>query len=132
MSQAKVQVNGSTTYNVASTSNQITTALIASNSIPTIQSALLHELQAAGWTAALRAYIIKLMRSGECTKYDDIMDKVIEEAMRGLGEKSTGTRNNGANGSVRGPDDLRIPEGAIKEGIRVVKRELEKVCEVVE
>jgi len=132
MSQAKVAVDSTSTYNSASLSNQITTALISSNSIPTIQSALLHELQSSGWTANLRAYVIKLMRSGDCTKYDDIMDRVLEEAMKGMGDKSAGAKSNGVNGNAKAGESLRIPESAIKEGVKVVRRELEKVCEVVD
>ena len=37
----------------------------------------------------------------------------------------------GKDAGAKGKDDgLRIPESAIKEGIKVVKKELEKVCEV--
>lgn len=70
------------------------------------------------------------MRSGECTKYDDLMDKVLEEAMHDV--VASRSRANGAsNGAAKGGDDsLKIPETAIQEGIKVVKRELEKVCEV--
>jgi len=77
----------------------------------------------------MRSYIVQLMRSGECTKYDDLMDKVLEESMKGIMAdkgKANGATTNGKLAS----GDLKIPENAIKEGIKVVKKELEKICEV--
>lgn len=137
MSTTKVPINQSSTYTSTSTSAALTTALITHNSIPLIQATLLHELQASGWTASLRAYITQLMRSGECTRYEELMDRVLEKAMAGIVEDKGRDRNgtaNGMNGSGKkeGDDGLRIPDKAIREGIRVVKMELAKVCEVVE
>jgi len=128
MSQ-KVAINSDSTYASSSLQNQLTSGLIANGSIPNIQAALLHELQASGWTANMRSYIVQLMRSGECTKYDDLMDKVLEESMKGIMAdkgKANGATTNGKLAS----GDLKIPENAIKEGIKVVKKELEKICEV--
>jgi len=125
----KVAVNNDSTYNSASLQNQLTAGLVTNGSIPIIQSALLHELQASGWTANLRAYITHLMRSGECTKYDDIMDKVLEEAMKGVTAEKAKTNGAATNGkSVEG--DLKMPDNVVREGIKVVKKELEKICEV--
>ena len=130
MSQ-KVAVNNDSTYASSSLQNQLTSGLIANGSIPNIQAALLHELQASGWTANMRSYIVQLMRSGECTKYDDLMDKVLEESMKGIMADKDKAKPNGAttNGKLAS-GDMRIPENAIKEGIKVVKKELEKICEV--
>jgi len=126
---SKVSVTSESTYNSASLQNQLTAGLITNGSIPVIQSALLHELQASGWTANLRTYITQLMRSGECTKYDDIMDKVLEEAMKGVSADKAKT--NGANTNGKPAEgDLKMPDNVVKEGIRVVKKELEKICEV--
>ncbi|KAG8631036.1 hypothetical protein KVT40_000176 [Elsinoe batatas] len=125
---SKVPVNSSSSYSAESLQNQITGALIANGSIPTIQSSLLHELQASGWTTTLRNYVVALVRSGECTKYDELMDRVLEESMKGLGDRTRAT--NGNTSSNKSGQELRIPDSAIKEGIKVVKRELEKVCEV--
>jgi len=127
---SKIAVNSDSNYNSASLQNQLTAGLVTNGSIPVIQSALLHELQASGWTAHLRAYITQLMRSGECTKYDDIMDKVLEEAMKGVNAEKAKT--NGAVATTGKPveGDLKMPENVVKEGIKVVKKELEKICEV--
>ncbi|PNS18935.1 hypothetical protein CAC42_6030 [Sphaceloma murrayae] len=127
---SKVPVNSGSTYSSESLQNQITGALIANGSIPTIQSSLLHELQASGWTTSLRNYVIALVRSGECTKYDDLMDKILEEALKGVaGERTRATNGNTSNGNRPG-QELKIPDSAIKEAIKVVKKELEKVCDV--
>lgn len=127
---SKVPVNGSSSYGADSLQNQITGALIANGSIPTIQTALLHELQASGWTTYLRTYVTQLVRSGECTKYDEIMDKVLEESLKGI----TGDRTRAVNGNTVNPNrpgqEMRIPDAAIKEGVKVVRKELEAVCEL--
>ena len=125
----KVAVTSESTYSSTSLHNQLTGGLIANNSIPVIQATLLHELQASGWTANLREFITQLMRSGECTRYDDLMDRVLEEAMKGVVAERSRSNGATANGKA-GAHDLRIPDRAIKEGIRVVKKELEKICEV--
>ncbi|GAM88924.1 hypothetical protein ANO11243_069580 [Dothideomycetidae sp. 11243] len=127
---AKVPVSSASSYTSDSLQNQITGALIANGSIPTIQSALLHELQAAGWTAALRAFVVQLVRSGECTKYDELMDRVLEESMKGVVSERTRAVNGSVATGNRPGQELRVPDSAIKEGIKVVKKELEKVCEL--
>lgn len=127
---SKIPVNSGSTYTAESLQNQITGALIANGSIPTIQSSLLHELQASGWTTTLRSYVVALVRSGECTKYDELMEKVLEESMKGIpGERTRATNGNTSNGNRPG-QELRIPDAAIREAVKVVKKELEKVCEV--
>ncbi|KAF4551183.1 Hypothetical protein D9617_14g076400 [Elsinoe fawcettii] len=127
---SKVPVSSSSSYSAESLQNQITGALIANGSIPTIQASLLHELQASGWTTTLRNYVVALVRSGECTKYDELMDKVLEEALKGVTDRTRATTNGNATNGNKPGQELRIPDSAIKEGIKVVKKELEKVCEV--
>ncbi|KAJ9629641.1 hypothetical protein H2203_002022 [Taxawa tesnikishii (nom. ined.)] len=139
MSTSKVSVSGASLPANAALHNALSTALIASSSIPTIQTALLNELQASGWTANLREYVTRLMRSGECTKYDDLMDRVLQEALgdlnqrRGRGEfkKEEEGEEKKVNGDGK-DNGLRIPEQAVREGVKIVKRELERVCEVVD
>ena len=119
----KVAVNNESTYADTTLQNQITAGLVINGAIPTIQSTLLHELQASGWTANLRTFLTQLMRSGECTRYDDLMDRVLEEALKGIhGEGKAASAH---------PDevDIRMPESAVKAGIKVVRKELEKICE---
>lgn len=137
-SSTQVPITSSSTYTSTPLQNQITTALISNGAIPTIQGALLHELQASGWTTNLRNYITTLMRSGECTRYDELMDRVLDEALKDA--PTSKTRSNGTSAAAAAAaaadaaskskeDGLRIPEAAVKEGIKVVRKELEKVCE---
>ncbi|KAK4999825.1 hypothetical protein LTR66_001209 [Elasticomyces elasticus] len=125
MSSNKVQVNGtsSTSFANSSTRAALTSALLANGSIPRIQSALLYELQSSGWTANLKLYIENLIRSGECTRCEDIMSKVLEAAMP---EEMKAAE--GANGPEE--EKIKMPEKAVREGIKVVRKELEVVCEV--
>ena len=119
----KVTVNNESTYADTALQNQITAGLVINGAIPTIQSTLLHELQASGWTANLRTFLTQLMRSGECTRYDDLMDRVLEEALKGI-------HGEGKAASADSDEvDIRMPESAVKAGIKVVRKELEKICE---
>jgi hypothetical protein len=128
-----------------SVQNALYTALMTSRSIPTIQATLTHELQASGWTSNLRAYIQQLLRSGECTTYNEVMARVMAETNGNGGLKTNGITNgvNGTNGvhgngngingvEGRSVEDggIQIPDRAVREGVRVVRRELEKVLEV--
>lgn len=119
MSQ-KLAVNESTSFSTQpATQTQLTTALVDHGSIPVIQNALLHELQASGWSTNLKNHVTQLMRSGECTKYDDLMDRILEEA---LGEADAA--KDGDHPS------LAIPDQAITQAVKIVKKELDKICQV--
>ncbi|CAD0114623.1 unnamed protein product [Aureobasidium uvarum] len=119
MSQ-KLAVNESTSFSTQpATQTQLTTALVDHGSIATIQTAILHELQASGWATNLKNHVTQLMRSGECTKYDDLMDRILEEA---LADPS------GAKDSTH--PSLAIPDQAITQAVKVVKKELDKICQV--
>ncbi|KAL2357618.1 hypothetical protein BJ546DRAFT_836493 [Cryomyces antarcticus] len=137
---SRVSISPSTTYTNPAHRQALTTALLSSphNSIPRIQATLLHELQASGWTAALRTYCLELLRSGECATFDEVMSRVLSHALPTSGEdetserRSNGTHGVNGNGMVRsGPDGsgIRIPEKAVREGIKAVRIELEKVCD---
>lgn len=120
MSQ-KLAVDESTSYSTQpATQSQLTTALVDHGSIPIIQNALLHELQASGWSQNLRNHVTQLMRSGECTKYDDLMDRILDQALSGLDADSSDTD----------AASLAIPPQAITQAIKVVKKELDKICQV--
>jgi hypothetical protein len=117
MSQ-KLSVNESTSFSTQpATQTQLTTALVDAGSIQTIQTALLHELQASGWATNLKNHVTQLMRSGECTKYDGLMDRILEEALA-----DSGSKNN--------DQSLAIPDQAITQAVKVVKKELDKICQV--
>lgn len=129
----KITVTEKTSYADTTAQNQINAALIQSGSIPTIQNKLLYELQASKWTANLRSFITELMRSGQVTRYDDIMDRILQETNKGVaagGGKGAGGKGDAADNGQGG--SLDIPEAAIVECVRVIKEELEKVAHVTE
>jgi len=122
--------------------NALYSALLSSSGIPTIQQTLTHELQASGWTMNLRTYIQALLRSGECTTYNEVMKRVLEETRGAESEEKSNGTTNGVNGNAHGKENgvvegksveeggIKIPERAVREGVRVVRRELEKVCDI--
>lgn len=119
MSQ-KLAVNESTSFSTQpATQTQLTTALVDGGSIPIIQNALLHELQASGWSTNLKNHVTQLMRSGECTKYDDLMERILQEA---LADPDTAKGSNHPS--------LAIPDQAITQAVKVVKKELDKICQI--
>ncbi|KKY15993.1 hypothetical protein UCDDS831_g07377 [Diplodia seriata] len=148
---------------------QLTAALFSANSIPRIQAALQHSLQETGWTHALRAHVLNLLRSGECGSYDELMARVLEDTRQAAGDgdgnnnnkddgggdkkETNGTaaaattngdnKNNKKNGSggaaaaggaetgaARMAASIRIPDEAVRQGIKAVRKEVETVCEI--
>jgi hypothetical protein len=111
--------------------NSLSSALSASpTSIQTIERTLSEALSASGWTTNLRTYIQNLLRSGECSTYNEVILRVIKEVKV---EGSGADKRNGVNGTTGddGKVDLTVKEAVVKEGVAVVKKELEKVCTVV-
>lgn len=114
--KAKIPVNQNTSYtNDAAFAQTLRTALVANGSIPTIQETLGNELQRTGWSANLRAYVTQLMRSGECTNYDELMAKVLQQAQVGAEDNDAG---------------LKIPDSVNDKGLKVVMKEIKKVADV--
>ncbi|OCK80501.1 hypothetical protein K432DRAFT_254382, partial [Lepidopterella palustris CBS 459.81] len=109
--------------------NTLYTALLSTTAIPTIQNTLTHELQASGWTSNLRTYIQQLLRSGECTTYNEA-NGTATNGMNGSGHK--GGSNVAGGEWAKNVEDggIKIPERAVREGVRVVRKELEKVVEI--
>lgn len=140
---------------------QLTAALFSANSIPRIQAALQHSLQETGWTHALRAHVLNLLRSGECGSYDELMARVLEDT-RQAGEDGNNNKDDGekketnghaANGdknkkngiagggggaaaagaetgAARTAASIRIPDEAVRQGIKAVRKEVETVCDI--
>jgi hypothetical protein len=106
--------------------------------IQRIAQTLEHELATSGFTSNLKAYITHLLRSGECTSLDEVTAAVFAKMQNQIAELSNGANGtNGTNGAVsvngkEGDDewDLHIGERAIREGVKVVRRELEAVCDI--
>lgn len=90
----------------------------------------------------MRTYIQALLRSGECTTYNEVMKRVLEETRGAESEEKSNGATNGVNGNTHGKENgvvegksveeggIKIPERAVREGVRVVRRELEKVCDI--
>lgn len=85
-------------------------------------------LQSSGFQAQLRGYITELFRTGQATTaheaYTLAMNR-IKECMR------EGVATNGhSSGDEEGGGDLRVPESVVREGSKVVRRELERVVDI--
>jgi hypothetical protein len=119
--------------------HEITSALVASKAVPRIEAVLAQELAASGWTTNMRTYIQHLLRSGECTNYKELMARV-NRAVRAdrLQEQEQEREVNGVNGETNGTanatndleQSVKIPDKVVKEGIKAVRQEVEKVCAI--
>ncbi|KAF2011435.1 hypothetical protein BU24DRAFT_466146 [Aaosphaeria arxii CBS 175.79] len=112
--------------------NDIYSALLCGTGIRNIESTLNQELQQSGWLDKLRGYMVQQLRDGEVTSVDELMSKVMEK-LRGNDADANGTTNgvNGVNGHADTEEvDLKIPDKVLKDGSKVVRQELQRVCEV--
>lgn len=145
-SPSKIPISSSTHYSSSpALQSDIASALVASRGIQRIEAVLRHSLQASGWTDNLRAYCLDLLRSGECSTYDELMARIVKDARPGAKGEGDGKATDGVNGSaVNGETDghvggprsveeggVQIPQSAVKEGLKIVRSELEEVCDVV-
>lgn len=119
--------------------NAIYSSLLSSGGIRTIESTLTQALQTSGFQATLRAYITDLFRTGQATTAPEAYALAMERIRvcmaedEGSGGSGKGEGNgNGVNGSgIEGDGvDLRVPEQVVREGGRVVRREVERVVEI--
>ncbi|KAK8162309.1 hypothetical protein BKA80DRAFT_189734, partial [Phyllosticta citrichinensis] len=115
-------------------------ALLSANAIPRIQSALQQSLQESGWTHSLQSYVLKLLRDGECTTYEELMARVMAECRPGdtaTDNKDKDKDSANGDGAVNGTSskngsgvDIKVPDRAVREGIRAVRKEIERVCDI--
>ena len=87
----------------------------------------------------MRTYVQHLLRSGECTSYKELMARV-NRAVRAdrLQEQELEREVNGVNGEANGTttgnneleQSVKIPDRVVKEGIKAVRQEVEKVCAI--
>ena len=117
-----------------STQAALTAALLSANSVPRIESALTQALAESGWTANLRTYITQLVRSGECVSYADVMRRVMAAVQEGEDggaavAASSKVLVNGGSAEKDGPG-MALPVEVLKEGVRAVRGEVEKVCDL--
>ncbi|KAI9667329.1 MAG: hypothetical protein M1821_000144 [Bathelium mastoideum] len=150
-SPSKLPISTTTSHHYSASPalhSDLAAALTATRGAHRIESALRQALSASGWTDNLRTYCLDLLRRGECVTYDELMARVVRDA-RGGEESSKGSKDaEGVNGNVAVNGDaggygvggtrsveeggVRIPQEVVKEGLRVVRRELDEVCEVVD
>lgn len=112
----KVQVNGTSSGHDPTTQSQITAALLQSGGVKRIQETLQQRLDEAGWSQSMREYVVRMFRSGEATTYDDVLSKVMQRI----------------KSEQEGDGKLGVPQSAKEGGAEAVKRELERVCVLVE
>lgn len=120
---SKVAVNNSTVASDPPFHDQVTRALLDNGGIARIQSALQNGLDAAGWTENVRRYVTELLRSGECTTYDDCVERVRKHTVVSGQQNGTASTNGAAE---RG---LTVPKSAVDRGVEAVKKEIAAVCE---
>ncbi|KAE9967186.1 hypothetical protein BLS_006525 [Venturia inaequalis] len=112
--------------------NQVLTAALlqsqhnpSQSSIPVIERTLTEELAKAGWTSALRSHVQNLVRSGECSSYSEIMKRVLLDIRLPEGKEDK------KDVSEEAKKSLAVPQSVVDEGIKVIRKELEKVAVVV-
>jgi hypothetical protein len=115
--------------------NNIYSALLSGDGIRNIEGTLDRQLAESGFKDELRRYVTDLFRSSQATTVDEaralVMAK-IKQQMQGEDDQSNGANGlNGANGEDQ-KYDLKIPNKAIVEGTKGVRKELEKVCDITE
>lgn len=71
------------------------------------------------------------MRSGECTNYDELMERVLRESVGGEEGGAGGKKGEKGGEKERGEGKkgLRIPESVTEKGVKVVAREIAKVVD---
>lgn len=122
--------------------NDIYSALLSGTGIRNIEATLDHEMQASGFKSNLKAYIIQLFRSGECTTFDQAMARVNEkirhdtQQAKANGSSTSATTNgvNGTNGHSKDKEsddyNLNLPDEVVTAGARTLGVELDKVCDI--
>jgi hypothetical protein len=115
--------------------NNIYSALLSGEGIRNIEATLDRQLAESGFKDELRRYVTDLFRSGQATSVDEaraLAMERIKQHLQGDDDQSNSTNGiNGANGEEQ-KYDLKIPNKAIVEGTKTVRKELEKVCDITE
>jgi hypothetical protein len=117
---------------------------MATNGTTRIEASLTQELSQSGWLASVRAMVVALVRSGECTTYEEVMGRVrgaIRAAGAAEGEKTSSSSKKGGGGAVvvngldakvvpEGVGNIAVPHEVILQGLKLVRAEVEKVCDL--
>jgi hypothetical protein len=107
--------------------NSIYSTLLSTGGIRNIESALIQLLQTSGFQHHLRAYITELFRTGQATTANEAYQLAMARIRECWADGERETAGNGIFGEVVEAQDLRLPSELVREGSRVVKRELERV-----
>jgi len=59
------------------------------------------------------------------------IDDIARQKLSGKESNGTNGVTNGVNGASKESSDLKIPDKAVKEGVKAVRKEVEDVCDVV-
>jgi hypothetical protein len=118
--------------------NNIYSALLSGGGIRNIEATLDRQLAESGFKDELRRYVTDLFRSGEATTVDEAralaMAKIRQQQKDKIAKKngSNGAGETNGNHADEQKYDLNLPDKAISEGTKAVRRELEKVCDITE
>ncbi|KAH8801644.1 hypothetical protein F5884DRAFT_522727 [Xylogone sp. PMI_703] len=125
--------------------SQINTVLLREGHVAKIQETLLHALNASptNWPTMIQDHALELLRSGQCTTFPALMEKVLEDVKRDTeaarvkeaaenGDAVAKSNSNGNNSGGAGEGKLALPKNVVDEGVRITRECLEQVCEIVE
>ncbi|KAK2627250.1 hypothetical protein QTJ16_003216 [Diplocarpon rosae] len=133
--------------------SQINSVLLREGHITKIHDTLLHTLHShpSNWPTTLQAHALSLLRSGKCTTFPELMQRVLQdikddtEAQSDSTSTSTGSIGKANGVKKKGEDDvpgsrgkgeggasLALPRAVVEEGVRITRECLELVCEVPE
>lgn len=111
--------------------NSIYSSLLSSGGIRTVESTLTQLLQSTGFQAHLRSYITELFRTGQATTAHEAYTLAMNRIKECMREGANGVNGLSAHASGdEGEADLRLPDSVVREGSKVVRRELERVVEI--
>lgn len=114
--------------------NNIYGALLSGEGIRNIEATLDRQLAESGFKDELRRYVTDLFRSGQAATVEEArvlaMDKIREQSRESNG--TNGVHGTNGNHVDSAEYDLKIPNKAVVEGTKTVRKELEKVCEINE
>ncbi|EPE09861.1 hypothetical protein F503_04956 [Ophiostoma piceae UAMH 11346] len=88
--------------------------LIRDGHVGRIQDYLLHILHAnsSNWPATVQAHALQLLRSGECSSFPALMERVMDD--------------------VRTDPQFAVPQAVVDEALRATRESLDMVCEIEE
>ncbi|KAL8721586.1 MAG: hypothetical protein Q9225_001750 [Loekoesia sp. 1 TL-2023] len=121
--------------------SELTSALLASSTIPIIQSTLYNASRDAGWIDSVRERAKQLINSGHPMTWEEVLELLVKESqewpisrnnMPG-GLRRVRQNGDGGAGAAEPADDLvgiRFPDEAIAKGKEAVRKALEDIVEV--